>query len=172
MLLAPGMDYYRSVWLSPTIEITGITAGYVKEGYRNSIPGSALAKINVRTAPGQDPVVVGAAMAEFIKQNLPNYVSFTLTQDQMSHGAVIDDKNEFALECERLLKLTYGREVRKVYSGGTLPIVTDFERVLKAPQLLIPLANDDCGMHSAEENLDIKLAEKGQAFSRSFFGVK
>jgi hypothetical protein len=36
---------------------------------------------------------------------------------------------------------------------------------------MVPLANEDCGMHSASENIKVSLIEKGLEFSQRFFGI-
>ena len=54
------------------------------------------------------------------------------------------------------------------FSGGGLPIVTLFDQILKMPNVLVPLGNEDCAMHAPNENYDLKYLDKSLSFSREF----
>ena len=162
-------DFFTQTGLLPSIEITGIKSGYIGEGFRNSIPASSSAKLNIRTTPDQNPEEVFQAIDKFISSNIPEYADYEFRLAEFARGVRIDKNNEFAKKAKDILENVYGENVVFRYVGGTLPIVKDIQDVLKVPQLMIPLANDDCGMHSARENFKIEFVKKGLAFSAQFF---
>ena len=55
-----------------------------------------------------------------------------------------------------------------VYSGGGLPIVSLIDEVLRVPQVLAPLANEDCAMHGTNENFELTQLERSLTFSQAF----
>lgn len=169
LLTEPGFDAYTQVGLRPTIQITGIKSGYVGEGYRNSVPCLASAKINVRLVKNQNPRRIIAAIKNFAKRKFPSYVSFKIETTGADEGVKLDTNNDYVRQAIDALETVYRKKVAKHYVGGTLPIVTLFVRELKIPQVLVPLANEDCAMHAANENLKIANIQKGLAFSQLFF---
>ena len=57
------------------------------------------------------------------------------------------------------------------YVGGSIPILGDFQKLLKTKVVSVSLGNDDCNMHGVDENYTIDLIQKGLMFSQSFFGI-
>src|SRR3989344_49433 len=47
--------YDKRVGLDRTVEVTGFSSGYTGTGFRNSIPCKAVAKLNLRSKPNEDP---------------------------------------------------------------------------------------------------------------------
>jgi len=163
------LDFYTQVGLLPCIEVSGIQAGYTGEGYRNAIPYKALAKINVRLAPGQEPEKVFSELKKYVESTMPKYCSFELSLDQQNKGALLETDNEFTQRAGRILSEVWGKPPILKYVGGSLPIITSFKELLGIPQAIIPLVNEDCNMHGANENFDLKYWEKAMEFSRRFF---
>lgn len=162
-------EYERRRGLEPTIEITSFISGYVGVGFRNSIPGRASAKINIRSAPGDNPQTLVKKVQKFILNLAPSYANVIFFGNESSRGMILDLNNDFSKRAEKILRETYKSNPVFKNSGGTLPIVNDFKEILKVPQVMIPLANEDCGMHSASENITIEAIERGLAFSYRFF---
>lgn len=164
-------EYETRTGLLHAIEVTGFVSGYVGDGFRNSVPATASAKINIRVAPGQNPEKLLLAFKKFVLSNVPEYVDVEIKSNEFSSGAVLDLDNPFAKRAREVLKKVYKKEPVTKHSGGTLPIVVDFAEVLNISQVMIPLANEDCGMHSASENITKKTIKNGLLFSEKFFGL-
>lgn len=164
------LDFYSQVTLLPALEISGIQTGYNGEGYRNSIPATATAKINMRTAPSQDPGQVQDVLKDLIGSFMPDYVHWDLEFDSSASGVEIDVDNKYAQRAREILTEVYGQQPYLKNVGGTLPIITLFARMLDVPQVVVPLANEDCGMHSPNENFELKHLEKALVFSEKFLG--
>ncbi len=164
-------QYEWRTGLEPAIEVTSFVSGYLGVGFRNSIPSYASAKINIRTVSDQNQDKILTAFKQFVSKNVPSYVTLKIKSDEASPGASLQTKNEFARRASKILKNIYREEPVEKHSGGTLPIVNNFKNILNVPQVMIPLANEDCGMHSASENITIDSLEKGLAFSYKFFST-
>lgn len=175
MLLEEGENYYSQIGLRPTIQMTGIQAGYIGKGYRNSVPSEAVIKINIRLVPNQDPDEILKVLKEFVKDNLPNYVKFEFLKPEKTEGVVkaivIDTDNQFTQLAVQLLKNVFGQDVVYDFNGATLPIVLSFKQILKTDLLMVALVNEDCNMHAVGENYDLQTLRKAITFSYKFLST-
>ncbi|MEO6077650.1 MAG: M20/M25/M40 family metallo-hydrolase, partial [Candidatus Andersenbacteria bacterium] len=162
-------EFETRTGLEPAIEVTGFMSGYIDAGFRNSVPRKATAKINLRFAPEQDPKKMILLIKKFLINNTPKYVDIKITGTDSSPGANLDFDNEFAKRAEKILTYVYKKIPAIKHCGGTLPIVNDFKEILGVPQVMIPLANEDCGMHSASENISVTSVRNGLSFSEKMF---
>lgn len=167
------LDFYTQVGLRPTIQVTGMSSGYISEGFRNSIPAKAQAKINIRTVGQQDPLKLVDYLADFVKKTAPEYIRADVImpdRNEAPAGSVeIDINSTYVRKASEILEQVFGNKVIKKYVGGTLPIIGHFQTILQRPIVMVPLANEDCGMHSPNENFEIKILEKSLQFSKLFF---
>ena len=164
-------EYARKTGLEPAIEVTGMASGYVGLGFRNSIPSRTSVKINIRSAPNQNPNILFLALKKFLLKEIPPYVKIDIKSGGSSSGTTLEIDNEFAERARKIMRIVYKKEPTIKHSGGTLPIVNHFKEILKVPQVMIPLANEDCGMHSASENISLNSIKKGLSFSSKFFSL-
>lgn len=169
LLNRPEYDFYTQVGLLPSLEITGIQSGYTGAGYRNSIPGMATVKINIRIVMSQTPQEMAEVLRAHVKKMLPSYVSFTLVVGEDTKGIKLSLDNPFIQKAKHLLQKIYGTEPVYRYVGGSIPIVTYFETLLHKPQLMIPMANEDGMMHGMNENFELSHVERAFEFSHEFF---
>lgn len=163
------IDYYNQTGLRPTLQITGIQSGYVGDGYKNIVPSKATAKINARLVKKQDPNKIASLLTQYIKDNLPAYVDHTFTVTDPYEGIKLDVENDYVKKAATILEQAYNKKPLYKYSGGGLPVVTEFQKILAKPQVLVPFANEDCAMHGVNENFDLKFAESAYQFSKLYF---
>lgn len=162
------VDFYTLTGYKTALEITGITGGYVGEGYRNAIPGNATAKINFRLAGNMKTQDVINAFTRFIENNKPDYLEYEIKWDSLNEPIVIDYKNEYISEVMNIQKDVYKEDTILLYCGAIIPIAGYFQEYLKVPVISAGLANEDCNMHGVNENFKIEDIEKGLEFSRRF----
>lgn len=167
-----GANYYIQKGLRPSIEITGLEAGYSGEGYRNSIPAKTRAKLNFRLVKGQNPEKVLKAFEKFLQGNLSEHVKYTVdVAEGASSGFDVDTDNKYFKQAEKILEEVYKEKSVRNFVGGTIPVIKDFNEIFAKPILSIPLANADSRMHGVDENLSIKKIEKGLEVSTRLLGV-
>jgi len=164
-----GIDPYSQVGLRPTIQITGIQTGYTQEGYRNSIPASSTIKINFRLVKNQNPNQMLELFKNHLKKHIPTYVDYELEYSDPYDGIKLNIDNQYIQKAIQTLKKSFGKDPLKKYSGGGLPIVTILDQIFHNPQVLVPLANEDCNMHGANENYTIENISKSLEWSKKFF---
>jgi acetylornithine deacetylase/succinyl-diaminopimelate desuccinylase-like protein len=65
----------------------------------------------------------------------------------------------------RALKAAFGCEPVLMREGGSIPIVNDFKKILRADSLMLGLALPDDNAHSPNEKFDLDCFAKGQSMS-------
>ncbi len=155
--------------LESTVEVTGFTSGYNGKGFRNSIPGQAVAKINVRSTPREDPKDLMKKVQKFILKMAPKYVNIKFVNSENARGITLDVNNPLVTRAGEIIQKLYNRAPLLKNSGGTLPIAGDFKKTLNIPQVMVPLADENCGAHSASEYMSLINIDKGLEFSKLFF---
>jgi acetylornithine deacetylase/succinyl-diaminopimelate desuccinylase-like protein len=153
----------------PAIEIIGLASGYMGTGFRNSIPATAQAKLNVRLAPGQHAEEIFEAVVAHLKAHAPEYLEVTFSHDGHSEGTLVEATRPIFQHAAALLEQTYGTAPTMAYCGASLPFLLGFQAVPNLDLLLVPLGNDDCLMHAVGENIAVANVEKALAFSTAFF---
>lgn len=166
------LDFYTQTGLMPALEISGVLGGYVGEGFANIVPGKAEARINVRTVAPQKTNRVMKLVRDYLVKQAPPYASVQIHVEGHGDPIKLDDDAPAAREIAALLKKIYGKTPIKKYVGGSIPILGDFQRILKTKVLSVSLGNDDCNMHGVDENYTIDLLQKGLRFSERFFSGK
>lgn len=170
LLTETGYDFFSQTGLRPTIQISGLKSGYIDTGYSNIIPAVAEARLNFRIVASQNAEMVKDRFTKYVSQNTPKYVTYSLKFGGLHDPVKINTDSSFVRDTESLLKKIYKTRVNRRNVGGAIPFVGDVKTILGVDTLLIPLVNEDCNMHGANENFNVKLAKKALEFSRAFLG--
>lgn len=163
------LDFYTSSAFLTSAEITTLTSGYQDLGYKNAIPGEAIAKINFRISPLKKTADVYESFIKFLEINVPSYAEYSIETTDLNEPINIDIDNTFTKSIMEKLEKNYGKEPFYVYCPAIVPVAGYFQDYLKVPVVSVGLGNEDCNMHGANENFDIELISKALAFSRSLF---
>ena len=145
----------------PTAEINGLIGGYTGEGAKTVIPGQATAKVSFRLVGAQDPNKIRDAFRAFVRARLPvdakaEFVNFACAPAiQLPYDNPALGKTRAALAAE------WGKKAVTVGEGGSIPIVSDFKRVLGMDTIMVGFALDDDRVHSPNEKYDLTSFHKG-----------
>jgi acetylornithine deacetylase/succinyl-diaminopimelate desuccinylase-like protein len=149
----------------PTLEINGLTSGYQGEGSKTIVPSWARVKITCRLVPNQDPKKIAKLVHQHLKKICPKTVRLEV---EYGHGAVpyaVSPESRPAQAALRALKKAFGHEPVLLREGGSIPVISDFKRILGADALLVGLALPDDNSHSPNEKFDLDVFHKGQLMS-------
>ncbi len=171
LLTENGYDFYTQIGLRPTLQITGFKSGYIGDGYSNIVPSNAEIRVNFRFVTSQKPLKILESFKEFVKANTPKYVNYDViyAKNGAWEAIKININSEMIKQTKKLLERTFGEKILEKPVGGSIPVVTDFKKILGKDTLLVSLGNGDCNMHGVNENFTLKLLEKGLKFSEAFF---
>ncbi|MGX9393688.1 dipeptidase [Nitrobacteraceae bacterium UC4446_H13] len=151
----------EQVFSRPTCDINGIFGGYTAEGSKTVIPSHATAKISFRLVGGQDPDKIRAAFRDFVKARVPKDCRADFIDHSGAPAVSLDWNMKPLAAAKRALTEEWGREAQLIGSGGSIPVVGDFKRVLGLDSVLVGFGLDDDNIHSPNEKYDLKSFQKG-----------
>lgn len=140
----------------PSLDINGFGGGYSEKGTKTIIPKEAFVKLSFRLVPGQDPKFILDQTAHYLREQLPPGVSLEVMKGNSGDAYFFNPRSPYMQAAQEACQEAFGEKALFMPSGGTLPILANFKKILGADSLLIGLANADCGMHSTNENILIK----------------
>jgi acetylornithine deacetylase/succinyl-diaminopimelate desuccinylase-like protein len=162
-----GYTALERIWARPTAEVNGIGGGYQGEGTKTVLPSKAVAKFTFRLVPDQDTQKIIAIVENYFRQNVPSTVHLSLSPGHAGEPYVVDPHAGFGAAAQKALgRLFPGKKPALIREGGSIPIVADFKRILKADTLLLGLALADCNAHSPNETFPIAHLELGARLNR------
>jgi acetylornithine deacetylase/succinyl-diaminopimelate desuccinylase-like protein len=153
----------------PTLEVNGLTSGYQGAGTKTIIPATAAAKLTMRLVPHQDPKKILALTIQHLRKLCPPTVRMEISSNHASEPYLISPEGELVQAGLEALRAAFGQEPLLVREGGSIPIVNEFKRVLKADSLLLGLALPDDGAHSPNEKFNLDVFAKGMVMSANLW---
>jgi len=160
---------YRT-WARPTLEVHGIPGGFVAKGAKTVIPAKASAKISMRLVPDMDPDDILKRYTDFVNANTPKGISFKITVHSKGEPCVVGTDNKYIKAATEALHDVFKKDTVYIRSGGSIPIVTDFENVLKIPSVMMGLGLPDDNLHAPNEKFHIPNFYRGIESIILFFG--
>jgi acetylornithine deacetylase/succinyl-diaminopimelate desuccinylase-like protein len=156
-----GFSTLERIWARPTAEINGIGGGYQGPGTKTVLPSHAMAKLTFRLVPNQNADVVVDHVKKHLQKNLPPGVTLEMKSGHHGPWYLTDPHNKFGEAAQRALKKAFKKDAALIREGGSIPIVSDFRKILGVETLLIGLALQDCRAHSPNENFPLENFEAG-----------
>jgi succinyl-diaminopimelate desuccinylase len=160
-----GFSFIEQRSARPTVEINGLTSGYQGEGSKTIIPAWAGAKLTFRLVPGQDPERIGKLVLKHLKKICPPTVRMKAVAGHGAEPYLVSPDSAPARAALATLREAFGREPILIREGGSIPIVTQFKKILGADSLLLGLALPDDNAHSPNEKFNLDCYEKGSRMS-------
>lgn len=145
----------------PTFEVNGIYGGYTGEGTKTIIPSKATAKISFRLVADQDPAKLREAFAAFVMARLPADCTMELSQGDGARAFLVPPDSPDLAKASTALEQEWGVKPVTIGTGGSIPIVGQFKRLLGVDTLLIGFGLDDDRVHAPNEKYDLTSFHKG-----------
>jgi len=143
------------VSIRPTLDVNGIWGGYIGEGAKTVLPSKAFAKISMRLVPNQDYNEISNIFEAHFKSIAPAYVKVKVTPHHGGEPAVTPTDSPAYKAAEKAIITTYGKTPIPLRSGGSIPIVTMFKRVLGIDTVLLGFGLDTDAIHSPNEHYHV-----------------
>jgi acetylornithine deacetylase/succinyl-diaminopimelate desuccinylase-like protein len=157
-----GRSVLELVWARPTAEFNGITGGYTGEGFKTVIAAQASAKISFRLVHKQNPDKIRAAFRAFVRERLPADCSAEFEPHGNSPAIQLSYDSAFLNKAKDALSDEWPKQAVMLASGGSIPIVGDFQKLLGMESLMVGFALSDDRIHSPNEKYDVLSFHKGQ----------
>jgi len=156
-----GYSTMERTGIRPTLDVNGIWGGYTQEGSKTIIPSKATAKISMRLVPNQDYKKIAQLFIEHFKNITPPYVKVKVTELHGGHAYVSPTDMTAYLAAEKAYTVTFGKKPVPVRSGGSIPIVSAFEKILGIKSILMGFGLESDAIHSPNENFPLFNFYKG-----------
>ena len=139
----------------PSIAVNAIQASSRKNA-ANIINDSAWCKIGIRSVPDMDPTRTQKLLREFLMKHAPWGVEVKIEFDTYGPWWLTDPNGPAFEKAKAALSKAFGRECVFLGTGGSIPFVGPFSKVLGgAPALLIGVEDPYTNAHSENESLHL-----------------
>ena len=162
-----GFSMLERIWARPTAEINGIGGGYQGPGTKTVLPSHVMAKLTFRLVPNQTADVIVDLVKKHLQKNLAPGVTLEMTVGHHGPWYLTDPHSKFGKAAQRALKKAYNKDAALIREGGSIPIVSDFRKILGVETLLLGLALANCRAHSPNENFPLENFEAGMRMNQA-----
>jgi acetylornithine deacetylase/succinyl-diaminopimelate desuccinylase-like protein len=147
--------------IRPSLDVNGIWGGYTKEGAKTILPSKAFAKISMRLVPNQLSPKIDKLFEDHFRSIAPEGVRVEVRSLHGGLGYVAPTDTVAYQAASRAMEETYGRKPIPTRSGGSIPIISDFEEVLGIKTILMGFGLESDAIHSPNENYRLDHFFKG-----------
>ena len=147
--------------IRPSLDVNGIWGGYTEEGAKTVLPSKAFAKISMRLVPDQDSSEIASLFEKHFRNLAPPGVSVSVRSLHGGQGYVAPVDTHAYRAAARAMEATYGKVPVPARSGGSIPIIPEFEEVLKIKTILMGFGLESDAIHSPNEHYPLSQFYKG-----------
>jgi len=156
-----GFSTIERTGIRPTLDVCGMWSGYTGEGAKTVLPSQAFAKISMRLVPNQKSKKIDKLFEEHFKSMSPPGIKVIVTSLHGGEGSVSPIDTPGFIAASKAIEETFGKKPIPTRSGGSIPIVADFEEVLGIKSILMGFGLDSDAIHSPNENYPLDHFYKG-----------
>jgi acetylornithine deacetylase/succinyl-diaminopimelate desuccinylase-like protein len=141
--------------IRPTLDVNGIWGGYTGEGAKTVIASKAFAKISMRLVPNQDWERITELFKNHFESIAPASVKVFVKPHHGGQGYVTPMDTIEYQAASKAYEASFGKKPIPQRSGGSIPIVSLFEKELKSKTILMGFGLDSDAIHSPNEHFGI-----------------
>lgn len=145
----------------PSFDVCGIWGGHTGEGSKTVLPSKAYAKVSTRLVPHQQHEKISKLFVDYIQSVAPDCVKVKVTPMHGGEGYVCPITLPAYQAAEKGFAKAFGKRPLAVRRGGSIPIISDFERELGVKTILMGFGLESNAIHSPNENFPVDMLRKG-----------
>lgn len=165
----PGFSVLERTWSRPSLDVHGMPGGFIGAGAKTVIPAKALAKISMRLVPDMTPEKAFAQYKSYVESLTPAGITLDVRLTHSGEAIVIRTGNPYIQAATRALKQVWNKDTVFIRSGGSIPIVGDFDRHLGIPSVMMGFGLPDDNIHAPNEKFNIANFHRGIESVIAFF---
>lgn len=155
----------------PSFDLCGIWGGYTGEGAKTVLPSKAYAKFSTRLVADQDHEKISRLFVDYFKRVAPPYIKVKVTPLHGGQGFLCPMDLPAYKAAEKAVEKVFGKRPLGVRSGGSIPIIAAFERVLGVKSILLGFGLSTNNIHSPNENYPLDMFYKGMETAAEFYHI-
>jgi acetylornithine deacetylase/succinyl-diaminopimelate desuccinylase-like protein len=156
-----GYSVLERTWARPALDVHGIPGGFTGAGAKTVIPAKATAKVSMRLVPGMTPAKAFELYKTYVEKIAPAGVDVAVRLIHSGDPCLIPVNNQYIQAATRALHEVWGKDTVFIRSGGSIPIVGDFDRHLGLPSVMMGFGLPDDNLHAPNEKFHLKNFELG-----------
>ena len=129
--------------------------GFIGQGAKTVIPARAAGKVSMRLVPNQDPDDILKKYTSFVTSLTPKGISLSIKVHSKGPACVVSTDNKYAHAAVEAMREVFGKDTVYIRSGGSIPIVTQFDKDLKIPSIMMGMGLPDDNLHAPNEKFHI-----------------
>ncbi len=141
--------------IRPTLDVNGIWGGYIGEGAKTVIPSKAYAKISMRLVPNQDWEEITQLFKTHFESIAPKSVKVKVKPHHGGQAYVTPIDGIEYQAADLAIQEAFGKPAIPQRSGGSIPIVSMFEKYLGSKTVLMGFGLNSDAIHSPNEHFGI-----------------
>lgn len=145
----------------PSFDVCGIWGGYTGEGAKTVLPSKAYAKLSCRLVAHQDHAKISQMFVDYFTAIAPKSVKVKVTPMHGGEGYVCPITLPAYKAAEKGFEKAFGQKPLAVRRGGSIPIISDFEKILGIKTVLMGFGLESDAIHSPNENFRLDIFRKG-----------
>ena len=145
----------------PSFDVCGIWGGYTQEGSKTVLPSKAFAKVSCRLVAHQEHNKISKMFEEYFTSISPDCVEVKVTPSHGGEGYVCPITLPAYKAAEKGFEKAFGKKPLAVRRGGSIPIISDFEKILGIKTILMGFGLESDAIHSPNENFRLDIFRKG-----------
>ena len=156
-----GFTTIERVGIRPSLDVNGIWGGYMGEGAKTVLPSKAHAKISMRLVPDQKSAEITELFTKHFKSIAPKTVKVKVTPHHGGEAAVTPiDSIAYKAASEAFYE-GWGKNPIPTMEGGSIPIVSLFDKILGLNTILFGFGLKEDAIHSPNESFGLFNFYKG-----------
>ena len=145
----------------PSFDVCGIRGGYTGEGSKTVLPSKAYAKVSCRLVPHQQHERISQLLIDHLANIAPQCVDVKVKPMHGGEGYVCPITLPAYRAAEIGFTEAFGRRPLAVRRGGSIPIISDFEKILGGKTGRMGFGWESDAIHSPNENFRLDMLRKG-----------
>ena len=169
-----GNTYQESIQY-PSLNVRGLSSGYIGDEARTIIPAKAVAEIDIRLVPESDP----ERLFQLIKEHIKNQGFYILEkeptqEERLQYPKLVKWEGEISYQAfrtpfdsapglwlDKAYNRAFGESPIKIRMGGGSIPISPFVDALGIPAVTVVTVNPDNNQHSPNENLRLGNFKEG-----------
>lgn len=160
-----GFSLYERTTIRPALTLNGIAGGHRGPRGKGIIPAKAVAKLSFRLVPDQDPQKIAQLFRDHIARITPAAVRCSVRTFSPIEPALVDRNHPAIRAAAFAYKKGFGALPVFIRSGGSIPVVNTFQKVLGIPAVLMGFGLPDDHIHGPNEKLNLPNFQRAIATS-------
>ena len=151
----PGYSVLYRTWARPTLEVHGMPGGFIGAGAKTVIPARAQAKVSMRLVPEQNPDDIWKRYRDYVRKLTPKGIETQVKVWSKAPASVVGTDSRYIKAATEALRDVFHKDTVFIRSGGSIPIVSDFDAILKIPSVMMGFGLPDDNLHAPNEKFHI-----------------